>query len=329
MRIILSYLRSRMWALLAACAFGAIFAAVFYLYRLPVEAVGYALLLCLFPGAPLIAVDFLAFRKRHALLAALLNEVGLSLDGLPAPASQIEADYQALLRELFRDRALLRDGMERGYRDLTDYYTMWAHQIKTPIAAMRLILQTEDAPDSPELAGQLQRIEQYVEMVLCYLRLDSESTDYVIRTCDLDKIVRACARKYAGQFIRKKLRFELRPIRAEVLTDEKWLSFVIEQIFSNAIKYTRSGGVFVSFEAPATLTIRDTGIGIAPEDLPRVFEKGYTGLNGRDDKRATGIGLYLSRRILLKLGHGIRIESEPDVGTTVRLDLESRKLDFE
>lgn len=328
MRIVLSYLRSRLWALLAACGFGAVFAAVFYLYRLPVAAVGYALLLCLFPAAPIAAIDFLAFRKRHNLLRALIGDVGLTLDGLPEPCSQTEADYQALLRALFSDRAHLRDDMERGYRDLADYYTLWAHQIKTPIAAMRLILQTE-GESSPELAEQLQRIEQYVEMALCYLRLGSESTDYVIRKTDLEALVKSCARKYAGQFIRKKLRFEFQPFRAEVLTDEKWLSFVVEQLLSNAVKYTKSGGVFVCFEAPATLVIRDTGIGIAPEDLPRVFEKGYTGLNGRADKRATGIGLHLVRRILGKLGHGIKIESEPGFGTTVRLSLDARRLDFE
>ncbi len=328
MRMILSYLRSRIWALLAACVFGAIFAVVFYLYRLPVQAVGYAFLLCLFPAVPFVAVDFISFRKKHALLAALMDEVALSLDALPVPASQTEADYQALLRALFADRVQLLDRQMRGYDDLVTYYTLWAHQIKTPIAAMRLILQTEDAA-SPVLAEQLQKIEQYVEMVLCYLRLGAQSTDYVIRTCDLDRIVRACARKYAGQFIRKKLRFEWQPIHAEVLTDEKWLAFVIEQLLSNAIKYTKSGGVFVSFESPATLVIRDTGIGIAPEDLPRVFEKGYTGLNGRTDKRATGIGLYLVKRILEKLGHAIAIESEPGIGTSVFVDLRSKKLDFE
>lgn len=119
------------------------------------------------------------------------------------------------------------------------------------------------------------------------------------------------------------------PLNVSVITDEKWLLFVIEQVLSNALKYTRSGSVSITLEAPKTLCIRDTGIGIAPEDLPRVFEKGYTGSNGRTDKRATGIGLYLCRRILAKLGHSITIASTPGMGTTVRIGLEQDALEVE
>ena len=114
----------------------------------------------------------------------------------------------------------------------------------------------------------------------------------------------------------------------KVVTDEKWLSFVIEQLLSNALKYTASGGITISLEQPATLCIRDTGIGIAAEDLPRVFEKGYTGYNGRSDKRASGIGLYLCRRICYNLGHAISIESEAGCGTVVKLDLAQKSLQF-
>lgn len=327
--MILSYVKSRIWALIAVFMFSAAFALVFYLYRLPLAAVGYALLLCLFPTFPFLALDFITFRKRHLRLVALLSEISISLEGLPMPASQTETDYQSLLGKLFSDRETMRTEMAQGYEDLAAYYTMWAHQIKTPIAAMRLILQAEDLPSSSELMGQLQRIEQYVEMVLCYLQLGSDSTDYVIRSHDLGEIVTACARKYAGQFIRKKLRLDCAAMHTPVLTDEKWLAFVLEQLLSNAVKYTKVGGVSIYLEAPTTLVIRDTGIGIAPEDLPRVFEKGYTGLNGRTDKRATGIGLYLSKRILDKLGHGIGIESEPGKGTKVSLYLDSRKLGFD
>jgi signal transduction histidine kinase len=166
-------------------------------------------------------------------------------------------------------------------------------------------------------------------MVLCYLRLGADSTDYVIRTCDLEGIVRECAHRYASQFIRKKLRFHCDCAGFRVLTDEKWLAFAVDQLLSNAIKYTSSGEIYVSVETPATLAIRDTGIGIAPEDLPRVFEKGYTGLNGRSDKRATGIGLYLVKRVLDQLGHSISIESAPGEGTCVRVNLHTRRLDFD
>ena len=165
-------------------------------------------------------------------------------------------------------------------------------------------------------------------MVLCYLRLDSNSSDLVIKEYDLDSIVKQAVRKFSSQFIRRQLKLVYKPLEKTVLTDEKWLLFVIEQIISNAVKYTLSGGVEIYCEEPLTLCIRDTGIGIAPEDIPRIFEKGYTGCNGRLDKKASGIGLYLCRRICGKLGHKITAESG-DSGTVIKLFLERRRLVIE
>ncbi len=217
----------------------------------------------------------------------------------------------------------------RRYADMVDYYTLWAHQIKTPIASMRLTLQNEDSPLSRRLTAELGRVERYVEMVLAYLRLDADSTDYVLRECELDPIVRGAVKKFSGEFIERKLALDFRPTGARVLTDEKWLSFVLEQLLSNALKYTPEGRISVYMEVPATLCISDTGIGIAPEDLPRIFEQGFTGRNGRRDKRASGLGLYLCRRVCRSIGHGISAESEPGKGTTVRLDLSRKTLGVE
>ena len=229
------------------------------------------------------------------------------------------------MRALDADRRAQLTRSQQGYQELVEYYTVWAHQIKTPIAAMRLLLQDADTDEQRALLEQLQS----VEMVLGYLRLESPSSDYVIRNYALDDIVRQAVRKYASQFIRRRLRLEYTPLNVSVITDEKWLLFVIEQVLSNALKYTRSGSVSITLEAPKTLCIRDTGIGIAPEDLPRVFEKGFTGCNGRTDKRATGIGLYLCRRILEKLGHTIAITSTVGEGTTVRIGLQQDALEVE
>ena len=110
------------------------------------------------------------------------------------------------------------------------------------------------------------------------------------------------------------------------MTDEKWLLFVIEQVLSNALKYTRAGSITIELEAPKTLVIRDTGIGVAPEDLPRIFEKGYTGYNGRGDQKASGLGLYLCRTICKRLGHTITASSVPDHGTAIRIALEQRQI---
>ena len=157
---------------------------------------------------------------------------------------------------------------------------------------MRPRLQQEDTPFSRSLSSDLLRIDQYADMVMTFLRLDSESTDYVLKEYALDPIICQAVRKYAPAFIMRKLTLDYKPVDASVVTDEKWLLFVIEQLLSNALKYTLSGSVSIYLEAPRTLFIADTGIGIAPEDLPRIFERGYTGINGRDDKKASGIGLY-------------------------------------
>jgi len=213
--------------------------------------------------------------------------------------------------------------------EMIDYYTLWAHQIKTPIASMRLTLQNEDSPLARKLMAELFHIEQYVEMVLVFLRLDSKTTDYLFREYSLDEIIRQAVKKFAGEFIGRKLKLEYEPVDVKVVTDEKWLSFVIEQVLSNALKYTPSGKITISMEKDRVLCIRDTGMGIAPEDLPRIFEKGYTGYLGRQDKRASGIGLYLCKRICRNLGHGILAESVPGQGTAIRIDLSQRQTRYE
>ena len=151
---------------------------------------------------------------------------------------------------------------------MLDYYTLWAHQIKTPIASMRLSLQQEDTPKARQLLQELSRAEQYVGMVMVYLRLTDGGSDFVLRTCDLDAIVRQAVRRFAGEFITRKLKLCYEPLNAACVTDEKWLLFVVEQVLSNALKYTREGSITITMEHPKTLVIRDTGIGIAPEDLP-------------------------------------------------------------
>ena len=194
---------------------------------------------------------------------------------------------------------------------------------------MRLHLQNEDSALSRTLTSDLHRIEQYVEMVLTFLRLNSESTDYVIKEYDLDKIIKSAVRKFSADFIGRKLSLVYEPVNTTVITDEKWLSFVIEQVLSNALKYTPAGSITITLENEKTLRIRDTGIGIAPEDLPRIFENGYTGYNGRTDKKASGIGLYLCKRICNNLGHTITARSMVDVGTIIDIDLLQTKLEVE
>lgn len=305
-----------------------VFALVFSLYDLPTAPVLYGSILSGFAGLVFTAVDFILYRRRCIVLQKLEKEITVSVENLPQPRNTVEEEYTKLINILYDSLKAAENEATEKLSDMTDYYTMWVHQIKTPIAAMGLILQSGDSPEYSELSENLQRIEQYAEMVLCYLRLDSDSSDLVIREYDLDDIVRQAVRKFSSQFIRRKLKLSYEPLNQKVLTDEKWLLFVIEQVISNAVKYTSSGMVQIYYEEPLTLCIKDTGIGIAAEDLPRIFEKGYTGCNGRLDKKASGIGLYLCKRICGRLGHKISAESS-DNGTVIRIFLESRRLGIE
>ena len=302
-----------------------IFTVSFALYGLPLGAVLYPAALCAAAGGIIL---LLSLRKSRAVcqeLSLMQHHPADLPDELPAAQSPQEQAYQALLLALHADRQKLKSNMNARYHDMTEYYTVWAHQIKTPIAAIRLALQNEDTPLSRRLTGEVGRVEQYVQMALTYLRLGSDSSDYVIRSCALDNIVRPAVRRFAGEFIQRKIQLNYQMLNYTVITDEKWLGFVVEQVLSNALKYTPQGSVSIYMEPEGVLCIRDTGIGIAPEDLPRVFEKGYTGYNGRSHRKASGLGLYLCREILTRLGHSVSAESQVDHGTTIRIDLRQHK----
>lgn len=312
--------------LLGTCV--GMFAWVLALYDLPAEAAGYGGLLCLIVLLVAGMVDFLRWRRKVLLLESIRGQASLLLSLVPEPQNPEEAAYRELMMELDEDRRTAVSALDARLRESVDYYTMWVHQIKTPISAMGLILQGDESERGRALSAELFRVERYVELVLSYLRLGDGSSDYVIRQVDVDGVLRQAARKYAPLFIRGKVSLELRETGLKVLSDEKWLQLVVEQVLSNAVKYAPGGHVTVWSEGQR-LFIRDDGVGIAAEDLPRIFERGFTGYNGRMDKRATGIGLYLSREICQKLGHTITVDSELGKGTRVTIGLARPVLEVE
>lgn len=319
-KLLVRYLRDRLRVIAAFAVVSLVFAVVLYLYALPNEPVLYCAALCAAGALIYAAIDFTVYLRKHRLLSQMRRTPGLNLGSLPPAHGLIETDYRELVLELQAEAARLTAEADRLADDMTDYYTMWAHQIKTPIAAMGLLLQS-GGDQKAALSAELFKIEQYVEMVLCYTRLESRSTDYVLVSCPLDGIIRQALRKYSRLFILKGIALDYQGTDEVALTDEKWLLFVIEQLTSNAVKYTNQGGITIEVTDGPMLVIRDSGIGIPAQDLQRVFEKGYTGYNGRIDQRATGLGLYLCRRILTNLNHTIRLESEVGHGTSVIVGL--------
>ena len=324
---VLGHYLLRCWKAMALClACVCVFALIFSLYDLETEAVLYAGALCLLLLFLVLAAGFVRCLRHHRRYEEVFRSLPLLPEELLPAGTVEEADLQKLFAELGRRMEAALTEWENRRQESLDYYTVWVHQIKTPISVMRMTLESEDTEEHRELSAELFRIEQYVEMVLSYLRLDSDSSDYVFQEYELDSIIRQAVHKYAPLFVRKKLKLSWKPSGIRVLTDEKWLLFILEQILSNSIKYTPAGTVTITVDPDKILKIADTGIGIAPEDLPRIFEKGFTGYNGRADKKSTGLGLYLCKKAAGRLSHQISVQSKPGKGTTVSIDLNTEKL---
>lgn len=331
------YMRDRaaMFGCLLIC-YGTLFL-IGYLYDIPFEKTRY---IAEFSGAGVflcLLVDILKYAERWKELKRCIATSDTYPGMFYTVPGDLEALYRSMIAKMRQEKEELIFEDQKRYTEMMDYYGMWAHQIKTPIAAMRILVQSgmdrEENEENQKLFRQLQmelfKTEQYVEMVLSYLKIGDIAKAMVLERCDLGKVVRQAVKKYSRLFILQKLSLEMGEIAEIVLTDEKWLSFVVEQILSNALKYTKSGSVSIYLEQEGVLVIKDTGIGISAEDLPRIMEKGYTGYNGRIDKRSTGIGLYLCKKVMDKLHHQLRIDSEDGKGTKVVLDLRRTQLDLE
>ena len=286
-----------------------------------------------------VLVGFFRYSSKVKALSNALKRPVEEQAQLPEATDDVEILYHRLLENQSIARSESESSAAVRQSQMRDYYSMWVHQIKTPISAMKLLLEaereelgqlmcdeepqatlTELSDNLDSFEDELFRIEEYVGMALQYQRVSSTENDFVLEKISLDGVIRDTIKKYAKIMIRRHIGINYSGTKKQVYTDEKWLAFILEQILSNAIKYTPQG--FVTIETAEEkdrffITVKDTGIGIKAEDLPRVFEKGYTGYNGHADKKATGIGLYLCRQMADKLGHTIRMESELGKGTKV------------
>ncbi len=319
MRRMLSYLHYR-WTLLALFAlFSGLIYSMFFLAELPVYYAECILLMAGFVLAVFMLFDGVRFIDRHKYVQSLLELTDGLTTALPEGRNAIERDYIELLRQTAEQAQTERRVSLQKQEESLAYYTLWVHQIKTPIAAMRLVLQERDDRESRILLQELFKIEQYADLALRYMKLTDISADLVPERCELLAVVRAAVKKYGLLFVYNNLSVKIDVSSRLVISDRRWLMFLLEQLLSNAAKYTKTGGVTVFEEEDGTLCVADTGIGIRPEDLPRIFERGFTGLNGRTDARASGIGLYLVQKVAATLRIKIAVRSELNAGTCVRL----------
>ena len=325
MDIIKSYIKKNLKLYLLLIVFIFIFVLIFYLYNLPFECLFYGGLLCFLVSLIASIIDYNNYRKSYIDLKYLETNILNSMEDLPKSLDIRVEYYQKIIERLHNEVERLKIEDNKKMEDLADYYSMWIHQIKTPIAAMNFLLDNEET-DVKVFKQELFKIERYVEMVLTYIRLGSETSDYVITSIDLDEVVRENIKKYATLFINKKIKLNYVSHETYVISDKKWFGFAFEQLLSNAIKYTKIGGEISINISENELIIEDNGIGIYEEDLPRIFEQSFTGLNGRYEKKSSGLGLYLCKKTLDKLQHKIEITSEVNKGTKVKVSFPKKDI---
>ena len=278
-----------------------------------------------------------------ALLLAFLSFLFIGADawtsfkGYRSQKLQASAQAQTPLEKLLQERVEELEYEQKNqllveqekYNDLLDYYTLWVHQVKTPIAASSLLIgDLKDKETKSQLEQELFKIESYVHLVLQYLRLESFHDDLVLKQENLADLVREVVKKYALFFIQQGLSLNLHDLDHTIVTDKKWFLVILEQVLSNSLKYTKEGSIEIYFQE-GSLYIKDTGLGIQNADLLRVFERGFSGYNGRLTQQSSGLGLYLSNKMADQLGHKISIDSQVGQGTTVSIAFPEKKLIFE
>lgn len=349
-----AYIRARRNIIAAGIIWILIFFCLFMLEHVSVKAVWYPTLLCAVFCLLIAVYDFVCFVRSHRQRMEAKKHIEITLDNLPEPENLMEEDYQELLRVMLARKNDEVNDIRTVRKETEEYVTMWTHQIKTPLTALQLTVGDCREPERTEMLERIFEIEQYADMMLQFLRLGDAVSDLVLKHYSVRNMVNQTVKYFARIFISKNISVHVDiPAELSVVTDEKWMVFVLKQLVSNALKYTEQGSISIYVEeAPlprerqlqpqqdiwaescigaagkqadckyVRLIIEDTGIGIASDDLPRIFERGYTGYNGRKDKKATGLGLYLTQRIVRLLNHEIHITSKVGQGTRVEIDIQ-------
>ena len=317
-KLLNEYLKMKKTSIIGILGVYAILFVFVYLYRIPIEVILYPFILTIVFVLMVLLFDYIKYKEKVNKISQICNDISSCYSVKINDKNIFDEYYLDIINELLKENRKQVSQIQKKVSDINDYFSIWVHQIKTPIASMKLKIDNEQM-DLLQLASDLNRIDHYVDLVLSFLKFDEEKIDLYFRKTDVDRIMRESLKKFSNDFIIKKIRLDYKLSKRELLTDEKWLSFVFDQLLSNALKYTDKGTISIYYDGDSCLCIKDSGIGIALADMERLFEKGFTGYNGRQYKKASGIGLYMCKRMCDKLNIAISIESIVNEYTLVKL----------
>lgn len=280
-----------------------------------------------FPLSTYILIEYMKYRKYFSNINNILESLDkkyLLPEVLQEPNFMVGENINDILKELSRDMHEQVKHYRNIQEEYREYIEMWVHEIKTPIASSKLLIENNTNEVTRKIDTQMDRIENYVEQVLYYSRSDEVGKDYIIKKVGLSKLVKDVIKRNQRDFISKRISLQLGDLDEIIYSDTNWVEFILNQIIGNAIKYSKGKDDKIEIylkkiSSAVILTIKDHGVGIIERDLNRVFEKGFTGENGRKFGKSTGIGLYLCKKLTDKLGLGLQVQSEENVGTEISI----------
>lgn len=316
---LIQYLKDKYKVMIVFCGLIICNFFMYFLYDVRIEPIFYTTFLLVLFALPFALWDLRCTYQKCRRLHAVQENLSVALD-LPMADTILEKSYQCVIKKILQTWQNERANQRKINTERDDYYTLWTHQIKTPIYSMDLMLQTGDTTLS-KWKTELLQVSQYIDMALKYLQLENQYSDLCLEQVELLPLAQEAIKKYSVILIAKRLKIDLHDLNSTVLTDRKWLLFILEQLISNAAKYTEQGSITIYQPTPLQICVSDTGIGITAEDLPRLFEKGYTGFNGRIHQKSTGCGLYMCKKVSILLGYTIAVSSQVNKGTTVTINL--------
>lgn len=330
-RLLAGWFSTVKYVVLTALLIAAAFIGMHLLGQGTVRELGYTLLLIAFGVGYAAIRSFISYAARQYQLWDAIEHLPPDADALPEAKTVPEKSFRTLATAYQRSRNTDAATAATAERERLDYFTLWVHQIKTPISALDLMAQSGEPVDRELLRQEVFKIGQYADAALNFQRLQSLRNDLALTDVPLYPLCCAVVKKLRPIFLYRKISLYMVPFEGAALSDAKWLGMAITQVLTNSLKYTPEGGtVTIALREPQVLTIRDTGVGIRAEDLPRVFDRGFTGhigRTGRDCEKSTGIGLYLCKQACDKLGHTVSLASPPEGGVVVTFDLRRERFE--